>query len=612
MEEMQMATVTIRARRDTADNWERLNPIPAEGELCFELHPGDLGKIKLGTGRDAWNDLPYSVDFLAFEQLAKKYEEDLSYAKTQGDYAKNIGEAVQAKLDAGELRGEGLELGGLFDTVEALSAAYPQGNGTKSYLIGNRLFVWNGTDWQAGPEVLLNGVMLSHTRQGTVHVLEGAVPSSGIFTARFKPQAAYVAGDTFQIGGESYSAQYVNGSPLDYDAFAVGAAVSCEVDCEDRKINFKCGGWAYDTLPPQISGFAVSGDVAPLTLTWENPDGSEFDGVRILRREDRIPERPYDGKLVYNGQSESFVDLDTAPFSRYYYRAFSYNSKLHCQTSPASVYVHTSGPEPVVIGDLPFGTDITDLQSIRPCYDEADPAIPMTWTVVGKNHTGYPSDSVILALRIPLSGVYSLDGLEPSSSQRGNSRYDVSNLRQWFNSTGAANEWFVPQHEHDEPSPLQRLSGFLTYLSDTFRALLLKTTLITYNKAEIQDYVFLPSAKELGITNFSSVAPLAREEGTPYAYFQETANLAAFRGTVGANKYMTTRSMGAKNSLVDTEQVACINADNTSCTAWYSYDAGRTLVHPFCCIPSSTKAIPLANEWSGYCFDFNVDLPAKV
>jgi hypothetical protein len=32
----------------------------------------------------------------------------------------------------------------------------------------------------------------------------------------------------------------------------------------------------------------------------------------------------------------------------------------------------------------------------------------------------------------------------------GNNRWSQSNIRQWLNSSGAANSWFTPQHEYDE------------------------------------------------------------------------------------------------------------------------------------------------------------------
>lgn len=46
----------IQLRRDTASNWSTNNPTPASGEPCFET---DTGKLKIGDGTTAYNDLAY-------------------------------------------------------------------------------------------------------------------------------------------------------------------------------------------------------------------------------------------------------------------------------------------------------------------------------------------------------------------------------------------------------------------------------------------------------------------------------------------------------------------------------------------------------------------------
>ena len=46
----------IQLRRDTAANWSTNNPTPASGEPCFET---DTGKLKIGDGTTAYNDLAY-------------------------------------------------------------------------------------------------------------------------------------------------------------------------------------------------------------------------------------------------------------------------------------------------------------------------------------------------------------------------------------------------------------------------------------------------------------------------------------------------------------------------------------------------------------------------
>lgn len=46
----------IQLRRDTSTNWTQYNPIPAQGEPCYET---DTGKFKIGNGEQHYNDLHY-------------------------------------------------------------------------------------------------------------------------------------------------------------------------------------------------------------------------------------------------------------------------------------------------------------------------------------------------------------------------------------------------------------------------------------------------------------------------------------------------------------------------------------------------------------------------
>ena len=50
---------TIKFRRDTSANWTSVNPIPAQGEPCYET---DTGKLKIGNGSDNYVTLPYVSD----------------------------------------------------------------------------------------------------------------------------------------------------------------------------------------------------------------------------------------------------------------------------------------------------------------------------------------------------------------------------------------------------------------------------------------------------------------------------------------------------------------------------------------------------------------------
>jgi len=50
----------IILRQDTTANWEKNNPIPARGELCYTIDGGNVGeKLKVGNGEANWTDIPY-------------------------------------------------------------------------------------------------------------------------------------------------------------------------------------------------------------------------------------------------------------------------------------------------------------------------------------------------------------------------------------------------------------------------------------------------------------------------------------------------------------------------------------------------------------------------
>jgi hypothetical protein len=56
-----MATIitTFQFKRGLASAWTNVNPILAAAEPGYEL---DTGKLKIGNGSTAWNDLPYLSD----------------------------------------------------------------------------------------------------------------------------------------------------------------------------------------------------------------------------------------------------------------------------------------------------------------------------------------------------------------------------------------------------------------------------------------------------------------------------------------------------------------------------------------------------------------------
>ena len=68
---MTTTTTTIQCRRDTSTGWETVNPVPKAGEIVFET---DTGKMKIGNGSSAYNDLPYKADDDIYKMHDKLYD----------------------------------------------------------------------------------------------------------------------------------------------------------------------------------------------------------------------------------------------------------------------------------------------------------------------------------------------------------------------------------------------------------------------------------------------------------------------------------------------------------------------------------------------------------
>lgn len=65
----QVIRTTFKFRRNLASYWEKKNPVLSEGEPCFEL---DTGKLKIGNGTTAYNDLPYINSYSVQIEIATK------------------------------------------------------------------------------------------------------------------------------------------------------------------------------------------------------------------------------------------------------------------------------------------------------------------------------------------------------------------------------------------------------------------------------------------------------------------------------------------------------------------------------------------------------------
>jgi len=75
----------IQLRRDTASNWEEINPVLADGEMGFEW---DTGFIKLGDGTTSWNSLDYNTVSKDIPQ--NDIDRSLNYSLQLSDRGKQV------------------------------------------------------------------------------------------------------------------------------------------------------------------------------------------------------------------------------------------------------------------------------------------------------------------------------------------------------------------------------------------------------------------------------------------------------------------------------------------------------------------------------------------
>lgn len=90
----------IQLRRDTSINWTACNPTLATGEPGFET---DTGRLKLGNGTDAWDDLDYfekeDVDLSAYSTTT---EIEQRVARSDGGYELTGGFADRLSGQSGQ------------------------------------------------------------------------------------------------------------------------------------------------------------------------------------------------------------------------------------------------------------------------------------------------------------------------------------------------------------------------------------------------------------------------------------------------------------------------------------------------------------------------------
>lgn len=174
----------------------------------------------------------------------------------------------------------------------------------------------------------------------------------------------------------------------------------------------------------------------------------------------------------------------------------------------------------------------------------------ITWLVVAKNHTEYPSNSVTL-LTEKIIDLRAIDAIEPNNTDanirsNGNNNYSVSNIDQWLNKD--SNPWYSATHSTDQApdnnytirgTGYSTRPGFLNNFTSLEKNAILttsiKVTKYSYTTETISRKVFLPSATEVG------VVPGDITDGTLLSYFSTNSRRAlvtsqCFNNTLSSEK----------------------------------------------------------------------------
>lgn len=253
-----------------------------------------------------------------------------------------------------------------------------------------------------------------------------------------------------------------------------------------------------------------------------------------------------------------------------------------------------------------------------------------------------------------------IDTIEPENlfyskyfSKKGNCKYSISNIDQWLNSDKAGGEWYIPQHEYDEPPTEEMIllyndqakfsceyfnkPGFLSYFSEKEKELIkevtIKNTEVIYStnpngKPSFENItfkrkVFLPSRTEVGALSSEidfclkifSASNESRMRKMTSQCFNNSQSLQAkkYGGTDGNNNiYYYLRTNGFAYSNPYLFNVSHLGKVSNSNTIEFSSPVEERGILPIINLPDDTELNEQLDMDGCYSIKFNNNVPQET
>lgn len=347
------------------------------------------------------------------------------------------------------------------------------------------------------------------------------------------------------------------------------------------------------TLPGQVKFSAVCNPTVPsVNVSWVWGDTEFASGIMVRRKLGAVPQHVGDGDLVCDIIGVDTVSFEDTAFDAadaetvgtydapvlWYYRAFPYNIngqyQTHYQTAGEygmkEVGVYSFGETGAVLSTLALGETF-----LFGRYGENE----LEWRV-----TSIFEDRIKVTLHYDQLFTAQYDAPEPNNSNTnrvssGSNRYATSNVRQFLNATGAANEWFVAQTDTDVlGDAYKNRQGFLADFTEAEINLIVPEVLTSLVPDEdgggtetLTDLVWLPSSEEMGWNDTNM-----KGESTVFDIFAGSLNTNANRiDNWAVNHWTRTRAAGTAHQARNVNGNG--NAIAVSASNWYSVRAGLSL-----------------------------------